>query len=57
MRLWKLPDAETAEFMQELYRHLFLQEPIATAFTAAQQTMKQKYRNDPFKWAAWILVR
>ena len=32
-------------------------ESISDAFYHAQTTMKNKYRNNPYKWAAWILVR
>jgi CHAT domain-containing protein len=57
MSLWKVPDQETAEFMSLLYENIFHQQNISDAFTAAQTAMKNKYRNDPFKWAAFILVR
>ncbi len=57
MSLWKVPDAETAEFMQQLYKNLFAKQSIADAFYNAQTTLKNKYRSDPYKWAAWILVR
>lgn len=57
MSLWKVPDAETAEFMEEFYKNLFSQQAISLAFYNAQKTMKNKYRNEPFKWAAWVLVR
>ena len=57
MSLWKVPDTETAEFMIAFYENLFRQQTIPDAFVAAQKTMKNKYRNDPYKWAAFILVR
>ena len=57
MSLWKVPDTETAEFMQEMYKNLFAGKEISDAFYQAQTTMKNKYRNDPYKWAAWVLVR
>ena len=57
MSLWKVPDAETAEFMQEFYKHLFNKQPISDAFYRAQTTMKNKYRSEPYKWAAWVLIR
>jgi CHAT domain-containing protein len=57
MSLWKVPDAETAEFMQQLYKNLFSKQTIQDAFYNAQTTMKNKYRNDPYKWAAWVLIR
>jgi CHAT domain-containing protein len=57
MSLWKVPDAESAEFMQEFYKNLFAGQGIHLAFYNAQNTLKNKYRNAPFKWAAWVLVR
>ncbi|HPG10029.1 MAG TPA: CHAT domain-containing protein [Chitinophagaceae bacterium] len=57
MSLWKVPDTETAEFMALFYDHIFRQQTIADAFQAAQSAMKNKYRDDPYKWAAFILVR
>ncbi len=57
MSLWKVPDSETAEFMQEFYRQLFSGQTIQQAFYLSQSSMKNKYRNDPYKWGAWVLVR
>ena len=57
MSLWKVPDAETAEFMQEFYKNLFAKQTINDAFYNAQTILKNKYRNDPYNWAAWVLVR
>jgi CHAT domain-containing protein len=57
MSLWKVPDAETSEFMQAFYRNIFNRQSISDAFYNARDTMKIKYRNDPYKWAAWVLVR
>ena len=57
MSLWKVPDAETAEFMLDLYKNLFENQSIADAFCHTQQKMKEKYRNNPYKWGAWVLVR
>lgn len=57
MSLWKVPDAETAEFMKEFYRNLFDRQTIQQAFLNTQTAMKNKYKNDPYKWAAWVLVR
>ncbi len=57
MSLWKVPDAETAEFMQIFYKNLFAKQTISNAFNNAQQVMKNKYRAEPYKWAAWVLVR
>ncbi len=57
MSLWKVPDTETAEFMIAFYENLFKQQSIPEAFDAAQKAMKNKYPDDPYKWAAFILVR
>ena len=57
MSLWKVPDAESAEFMQEFYKNIFNSQSISDAFLNAQNFMKNKYRMDPYKWAAWILVK
>ena len=57
MSLWKVPDAETSEFMANFYKEVFDGIAIDQAFYNTQNLMKNKYRNDPFKWAAWILVR
>lgn len=57
MSLWQVPDRETAEFMTELYRNLFSGQEVEAAFTHAQTALKNKYRNAPVKWGAWVLVR
>ncbi len=57
MSLWKVPDAETAEFMEYFYEKLFSGKPIPEAFRLAQELMKNKYRSEPYKWGAFVLVR
>ncbi len=57
MSLWKVPDAETAEFMQLFYKNVFDQKAIDKSFYEAQAVMRNKYRQSPYKWAAWILIR
>jgi CHAT domain-containing protein len=57
MSLWKIPDQVAAEFMQEYYRGIFEGISISAAFYTAQTAMKNRYRKEPYKWAAWILVR
>jgi CHAT domain-containing protein len=49
MSLWKVPDEETAEFIQEFYKDMFAQQSISRAFYYALTTMKNKYRDDPYK--------
>jgi len=57
MSLWKVPDEETALFMRIFYNHLFREKPISEAFHEAQKALRQKYPDDPYRWAAFILVR
>jgi CHAT domain-containing protein len=57
MSLWKVPDRETSEFMQEFYKNLFAKESISDSFYNAQTKMKNKYRQEPHKWAAWVLIK
>jgi len=57
MSLWQVPDKETAEFMKVFYKNLFSGHTIENAFNSSQNTMKNKYRDDPYKWAAFVLLR
>ncbi len=57
MSLWKVSDLETAEFMEAFYKNMVAQQSISDAFYSAQNVMKNKYRLQPYKWAAWVLVR
>ena len=50
MSLWKVPDAETAEFMQEFYKQMFENQLINKAFYKAQAVLRNKYSKEPFKW-------
>jgi len=53
MSLWKVPDEETRELMEDFYRRILAGEPRAEALRNAQLTMKAKYP-DPFFWGAFI---
>ena len=57
MSLWQIPDNTTAEFMQLFYAQLFQKKTINEAFTLAQQAMRNKYRDDPYKWAGLVLIK
>jgi CHAT domain-containing protein len=57
MSLWKVLDAETAEFMRLFYIYLFAEQTINDAFHNAQEVMKNKYPSEPYKSAAWVLAR
>jgi CHAT domain-containing protein len=56
MSLWKVPDAETAEFMQTFYTEWSSGKPMRQAFLDTQRLMKSKYPNEPYKWAAFVMV-
>lgn len=56
MSLWEVPDIETSEFMVYFYQQLKNSENIDRSFRQTQKFMKNKYPEDPFKWAAFILV-
>jgi CHAT domain-containing protein len=57
MSLWKVPDAATTEFMQAFYQNLFNKQSVYGAFNRAQTAMRNKYRQEPYKWAGWVLMR
>lgn len=52
--LWKVPDLETQEFMENFYTLLFKEKEISFAFKKTQLAMSQKY--DPYFWASFILL-
>ncbi|MBC7774273.1 MAG: CHAT domain-containing protein [Phycisphaerae bacterium] len=56
MSLWQVPDKQTQELMSGFYKNwLERKMPIPKAFSAAQKTMRKRY-DDPFFWAAFVLV-
>lgn len=55
--LWKVPDEQTSEFMQEFYKVLVQNKDIPSSFRIAQNTMREKYPTNPRLWAAFVLVR
>lgn len=57
MSLWKVPDKETAEFMTYFYEKWFSGSNIEQSFHATQHHMKEIYPDDPYKWAAFVLLR
>ncbi|GAB5565950.1 MAG: hypothetical protein Wins2KO_30130 [Winogradskyella sp.] len=56
MSLWEVPDKETAEFMTLFYTNWLSGENIRTAFRNTQLEMAAKYKDDPQKWAAFVLI-
>jgi CHAT domain-containing protein len=57
MSLWKVPDTETAVYMEAFYTHYCKYRDPRQAYLHAQHTMKTRYRTEPYRWAAFILVR
>ncbi|MGB4205130.1 MAG: CHAT domain-containing protein [Bacteroidales bacterium] len=57
MSLWQVPDLETAEFMEYFYKELFTSKNIETSYQKTQKYMREKYANEPYKWAAFVLVK
>ncbi|RNC86713.1 MAG: CHAT domain-containing protein [Winogradskyella sp.] len=55
MSLWEVPDTETAEFMKAFYSNWLGGQDIRTAFRNTQLTMSNTYKNNPEKWAAFVL--
>ena len=53
MSLWKVPDRQTQELMNDFYRRILMGEPRADALRAAQLTMKEKHP-EPGYWGAFI---
>lgn len=56
MSLWEVPDLETAEFMSIFYTNWLNGEPIREAFRNTQLEMSTKYKDNPEKWAAFVLL-
>lgn len=57
MSLWEVPDVETSEFMVNFYEQLKKSNNIETSFRQTQKFMKNKYPQDPYKWAAFVLIK
>jgi CHAT domain-containing protein len=55
MSLWEVPDAETAEFMNLFYTKWKASNNPKKAFKESQLQMMKKYRDEPQKWAAFVL--
>ncbi len=56
MSLWEVPDKETAEFMQLFYSKWLSGQNVRSAFRITQLKMSKTYKNNPEKWAAFVLV-
>jgi tetratricopeptide (TPR) repeat protein len=53
MSLWKVPDAQTRELMEDYYHRLEHGQSRGEALRLAQLSLKKKYP-DPYFWAAYI---
>jgi CHAT domain-containing protein len=53
MSLWKVPDQQTQELMEDFYRRLLDGQPRAEALRQAQLALKARYPN-PLFWGAFI---
>jgi CHAT domain-containing protein len=53
MSLWKVPDQQTQELMEDFYRRLLGGQPRAEALRQAQLALKARYPN-PLYWGAFI---
>jgi tetratricopeptide (TPR) repeat protein/CHAT domain-containing protein len=56
MTLWQVLDKETSDFMTLFYQNLLNKKNIPDAFKATQDEMKNKYRDEPYKWAGFVLI-
>lgn len=57
MSLWAVPDGETVYFMKTFYKRLLEGSSIEDAFYNTQTIFKNMYKQQPEKWAAWVLYR
>lgn len=58
MSLWEVPDDETSEFMKLFYKTwLSGDQGIYEAFTHTKRIIAAKYRDEPQKWAGFVLVQ
>ena len=53
MSLWKVPDQQTRELMEEFYSRILAGEPRAEALKNAQMSIRSKHPH-PFYWGAFI---
>jgi len=53
--LWKVPDTETSEFMDQFYAAWLGGKPVNEAFEKARHKMRKKYPAST-NWAAWVLL-
>jgi CHAT domain-containing protein len=54
--LWQVPDYQTSELMTKFYEYWLSGLPIHDSFRNAQTFLKHKYSDNPFNWAAFVLL-
>lgn len=54
--LWQVPDYQTSELMSKFYENWLSDLSIHESFKKAQSFLKLKYPDDPFNWAAFVLI-
>ena len=54
MSLWKVPDRQTRELMEEYYERLLHAGPRAGSLREAQRAMKARYPDSVYYWGAFI---
>ncbi|MFN8256358.1 MAG: CHAT domain-containing tetratricopeptide repeat protein [Bacteroidales bacterium] len=55
--LWQVPDEQTSELMQEFYKLMLSGNSVREAFFKSQNKLMEKYRENPYLWAAFILIQ
>lgn len=53
--LWKVPDEATRDFMVEFYRRILAQTPRGKALRESKLALRNRYKDDPLVWAAFVL--
>lgn len=54
--LWKIPDKETAEFMDKFYSLWTKGISAKDALHESRQALRRIYPKDPVKWAGFVLI-
>ena len=55
--LWSVPDKETKELMKLFYSDFAISLNPEVSFEKAQKQMRNKYPDEPEKWAGFVLIR
>ena len=57
MSLWAVPDKETNQLMTSFYKDLAVSKDPVQSFAKAQKEMRDRYPDNPDKWAGFVLIR